>query len=546
MKGMVVAPQPRAAEVGAWVLSQGGNAFDALIATAFCQMVVDPFMSSPAGMGACQYYTKDGRHGSIDFHTTAGSKVRAGMWEADARGQTAISGYTVFDDHRSELGYSSIMTPASVAGFGAIHKELATWDWADLLAPAIDILGDGFALPRYVQNLFGRPIAGEAFGREQLTATPEMQRIWLKADGSFYQGGDLFRNDDFVRSLKRLAENGPQDFYTGGLAKEMADDLERNGAFVTADDLANYRPRHGQPLHTSYHGYDIYSARPPASGMTLIEILNVLEGFDLASLTFGSTEYYHLIALTMAWAHRDRRDYLGDPEFVDVPIERLTSKAHAAAIRERVLAGEFPDYSDVVLSGDTTQVTTWDAEGNVATTTHTLVACSGVITPGLGYIYNNSMKLAGVKREGPNALAPGKARNVGMCPTLVFKDGKLVMALGAPGGSVIISSVLQTILNIVHRGMTPVEAVSAPRIHCEGGAVFCESRILSRTIEGLRQRGHKVKHQPDSFDMIFSRPQVIVAQEDGTVRGGSDPRHEGGIPIVATDDGGIAVMPYVG
>src|SRR5690606_14618983 len=152
--------------------------------------------------------------------------------------------------------------------------------------------------------------------------------------------------------------------------------------------------------------------------------------------------------------------------------------------------------------------------------------------------------LAGVSRHGPNALAPRKARHVGMCPTMVFKDGKLVMALGAPGGSVIISSVLQTVLNVIHFGMTPVEAVSAPRIHCEGGAVFCESRVLTRTVDGLRARGHKVKHQPDSFDMIFSRPQVILAKGDGTVRGGSDPRHEGGIPVIAKSGGVIMVLPY--
>jgi gamma-glutamyltranspeptidase/glutathione hydrolase len=173
--------------------------------------------------------------------------------------------------------------------------------------------------------------------------------------------------------------------------------------------------------------------------------------------------------------------------------------------------------------------------------THSLVVSSGVVTQGLGFPYNNSMKLAGVSRHGPNALAPRKARNVGICPTIAFKDGEFQFALGAPGGSVIISSVVQSLVNFTQFGMTPVEAVSAPRIHCEGGTVFCESRVLSPTLDALRGMGHEVKQHPCSYPAVFSRAQLLVRDADGGVRGASDPRNDGGIPVVAYGDGTIGM-----
>ncbi len=546
LRGMVVAPQPRAAEVGAWVLARGGNAFDAAIATGFAQTVVDPFMSGIGGMGSCNYYlAKTREHGFLGFHSRAGSKVSPGMWEKDARGQTEISGYTLFEDDRSELGYTSIMTPGTVAGFGALHDKCATWDWAELMKPAMEILRTGFALPTYVEVLFTMPnLGGEAVRKKQLTRTPDMTKIWVKPDGSLHKAGEIFRNDDLLRTMQRLADNGPDDFYTGELAREIAADLESHGAFITAADLADYRVRWQKPLHIRYRGYDIYSSTPPASGLTALQLLNFLEGFDLAAMDYGGPDHLHALAAAMKWAHYDRKAYLGDPEFVEVPLERLLSKQYAKEIQSAIAVGRLPESSPTPPPEGTTQVTVWDDEANIVCMTHTLVVTSGVVSPGLGFPYNNSMKLAGVSRHGPNALAPRKARNVGMVPTVVFKDGEFVLAVGAPGGSVMISSVVQTILNVLHFGMRPVEAVSAPRIHCEGGAVFCESRLLSTAVEALRSRGHQVKHHPSSFDMMFSRPQLIVKHPDGSVRGASDPRHDGGIPVVARHDGTIGVMPW--
>lgn len=546
MRGMVVAPEPRAAEVGAAILAKGGNAFDAAIATGFAECVVDPFQAGIGGMGSCHYFhARSGEHGHLSFHSRAGSKVSPGMWEKDAAGQTEISGYTLFDDHRSELGYTSIMTPGTIAGFGAIHEKFASMDWATLIDPAMAFLRDGFSLPANVTGLFTVPknVGGEAVRAAQLQKTTSMMQLWTKPDGKLYDAGDMYRNDDLLRTLKRIADNGPAEFYKGSLGREIADDFEANGAFVTADDLASYKVRLHDAPHIKYRGYDVYSSCAPTSGLTALQILGFLENIDMGALEYGSAEHLNLVALAMKWAHHDRERYLGDPEFVDVPMDRLLSKAYAKEIEAKILAGQSPPRIETLKAEGTTHATIWDSEGNVVTMTHSLVVSSGVVTPGLGFPYNNSMKLAGVSREGPNALAPGKARNVGICPTMIFKDGKFLFAAGAPGGSVIISAVVQSLLNIMHFGMSPVEAVSAPRIHCEGGKVFLESRMLSTTARALEAMGHEVQFHPCAYASVFARSQLIAAHPDGTVRGASDPRNDGGIPVAAFEDGTIGIMP---
>jgi len=546
MRGMVVAPEPRAAEVGAAVLAKGGNAFDAAVATGFAACVVDPFQAGIGGMGSCHYYhAKTGEHGHLSFHSREGSKVSPGMWEKDAAGETEISGYTLFDDHRSELGYTSIMTPGTIAGFGAIHKKFATMGWSDLMQPSMDFLRHGFSLPANVTGLFTVPknVGGEAVRAAQLQKTTEMMKLWTKPNGSLYDAGDMYRNDDMLRTLTRIADNGPDEFYTGKLGKEIADDFERNGAFITADDLANYKVRLHDAPHIKYRGYDIYSSCAPTSGLTALQILNFLENVDLGSLEYGSAEHLNLVALSMKWAHYDREKYLGDPEFIDLPMDRLLSKDYAKDVQGHIMRGEGPPPNKTFKAEGTTHVTIWDEEGNVVTMTHSLVVSSGVVTPGLGFPYNNSMKLAGVSKHGPNALAPGKARNVGICPTIIFKDGKFVYAAGAPGGSVIISAVVQSLMNILHFDMNPVEAVSAPRIHCEGGRVFCESRILTPTMKALEKMGHDVQFHPCSYATVFARSQLIAAHPDGAVRGASDPRNDGGMAVAAFDDGSIGLAP---
>lgn len=530
MRGMVVCPQPRAADVGADVLAAGGNAFDAAVATAFAQMVADPFMCGLGGMGTLQFFrAADARSGMIDFHTRAGSKVRPDMWAGDVRGRTEISAYTIFDNLRSDIGYGAIMTPGTVAGLWETHRQLGSRPWADLLRPAAAMARDGLTVTPFVHDFWNRlPMAGVAGGMQRIQATEACARIFLHPEGRLWRVGEVLRNPDLATTLEALAEGGADLFYRGEMARRIADDFAANGAFVTADDLAGYRVREGVPVEGRYRGFRVLSNPPPGSGASLIEMLQILEHFPLGTLEHGSAAHLDLVARAMAAAHVDREAWLGDPDFVSVPVERMLSAERAAEWAGRIRAGEFPRIAPAQPPACTTHLSVVDEAGNAVSLTHTLGTGAGVVTPGLGFVWNNSMKLADPVPGGPNAMAPGKARTTGMVPTILLRDDRPWLVVGAPGGSVIISSVLQTILNIVDFAMSPVEAVSAPRIHCEGGPIFAEARIEGRAVRELTAMGHDVRHSPISYDPQQSRAHAILV-EDGRWRGGADPRGGGGV-----------------
>ena len=530
MKGIVVCPQPRAADVGAGVLRSGGTAFDAAIATAFAQMVADPFMCGLGGMGTLQFFrAEDGASGMIDFHTRAGAKVAPDMWTADMRGRTEVSGYTIFDDLRSDIGYRAIMTPGTVAGLWEAHRRLASRPWAELVRPAAALARDGLEVTPFVHDFWARPpMPGVADGMRRIRATEASARIFLHPEGRLWRVGEVLRNPDLAATLDALAEGGADLFYRGDMARRIAEDFAANGAFVTAEDLAQYRVRHSTPVEGTYRGFRVLSNPPPGSGASLIEMLQILEHFPLGALEHGSSAHLDLVARAMAAAHQDREAWLGDPDFVDVPVERMVSRGRAEEWAGRLRAGEFPGAVAASPPACTTHVSVHDEAGNAVSLTHTLGTGAGVVTPGLGFVWNNSMKLADPVPGRANSLAPGKARTTGMVPTILLRDGRPFLVVGAPGGSVIISSVLQTILNVVDFGMSPVEAVSAPRIHCEGGPILAEARIEGAVVRELVAMGHTVRHSPISYDPQQSRAHAIVI-DGGMARGGADPRGGGGV-----------------
>ncbi len=531
MRGVVVCPQPRAAEVGAQVLEAGGNAFDAGLAAAFVQMVVDPFMCGLGGMGTAQVWVAaTGENTIVDFHARAGSRATPGMWARDQLGRTPISGYTLFADYRSELGYTSIMTPGTPAGLWELHRRYASMPWKDLIQPAILIARDGFRAPSYyVEALARRPQQGIPDSLTRVNASAACAAIYLRPDGTLHQEGDVIRAPDYARTLEALALKGAYEFYHGELGSIIARDLEQGGSFVTRDDLRAYRPRVYSPLKATYRGYTVATNNAPGGGPWLLEALKVLEGFELGALGHSTAEHLHVLASAMKLAHADRDRYLGDPEFVEVPLDTVfLSEEHAARLRQAIRQGTAiktaaPGHADA-----TTHLVAADAQGNILTMTHTLGTSSGVVTPGLGFMYNNSMKLFDPQPGNANSIAPGKARATGMCPAIVFRDGRPVLAVGAPGGSVILSSVLQTILNVLDFGMTAVEAVSAPRIHTEGETVWIEARVRADVCAELRRRGHRVDHRVQSYAPDFSRPQVAILGGRRQFDGGSDPRGNGG------------------
>lgn len=530
-KGLVVCPQPRAADVGAEILMRGGNAFDAAIATAFAQMVVDPFMCGIGGMGTLLYYdAKAGRHGMIDFHNRAGSKVEPDMWAEAMRGRSEISGYTLFDDFRSELGYTAIMTPGTIAGFHELHRRFASLPWGDLLVPAARMARDGFALTAHVREFWERgPMPGLPDGMRRLKTTKACADIYLHPSGRLYNVGEVIRNPDMAATIEEIGRTGADGFYRGALAARIAADLEANGSFVTAGDLANYELDIADAVTGSYRGYTVLSNPPPGSGAVLIQMLQILEHFDLAAMRHGSADHIETVARAMGFAHADRNRWLADPRFVEVPTATILAKERAAEHAARIKKGERARTAPDAPYSSTTHLCVADASGNAVSVTHTLGTGSGVVTPGLGFVYNNSMKLADPIPGRPNSLAPGKARTTGMVPTMLLKDGKPKLIVGAPGGSVIISAVLQTILNIVDFGMSPVEAVTMPRIHHEGSAIHAEARVEGRVVAELQRRGFEIKHSAISFDPVMARGHAIVVDAPGRWRGGADPRGGGGV-----------------
>ncbi|HEV7266312.1 MAG TPA: gamma-glutamyltransferase [Falsiroseomonas sp.] len=532
IKGIVVCPQPRAADVGADILRRGGTAFDAALATAFCQMVQDPFMCGLGGMGTLQFRdARTGRQGMIDFHARAGAKVTPDMWEAESQGRSQISGYALFADHRAELGYTAIMTPGTVAGLARFHQALCGWDWSDLLAPAIRMAREGMVVTPFFRDFLVRaPQPGLPTGMQRVTKTPACAALYLNADSALHEVGEVIRHTEMAATFETLAAEGAAAFYTGGIAERIAADFARNGAFVTASDLAAYRPVETAPVIGSYRGYGIASNPPPGSGAVLIAMLNILENFDFAGTHPGSVRHLDLVARAMAAAHEDREQWLADPAFVPVPVEQMTSKARAADWARKIRHGWLPGGHAGSPPSCTTHLSAWDAAGNCVSLTHTLGTGAGVVTEGLGFNWNNAMKLFDMQHGRANSMAPGKARTTGMVPTIVSKDGEPWMIVGAPGGSVIISSVLTTIVNAIDFGMTAVEAVSFPRIHCEGGPVFCEARVQGDVVEGLRALGHEVRHSPVSYDPGMSRAHAIMLR-DGKVAGGADPRGGGGVAV---------------
>lgn len=519
MRGVVVAPQPRAAEVGAEILRAGGNAYDAAVAAAFMQAATDPFMCGIGGIGVAQIYdAATGAHVVLDFVGRVGSRARADQWAKQAR-RTA-DGKNYVEGWLNYLGYQSILVPGTIAGLAAIHTR-ARMPWRDLVQPAIRILREGYPLFTYIAEYFSDthqyPI-GENYPTfdEYVHATDEMARLWLRDDGSVRRIGDHLTFPDYAATLECLADEGADAFYRGSIAERMLADFATHDAFITADDLAETRAVVRAPLTSTYRGATV--ATSPLGGATVLQILNLLEDTDVAALGHNSPDYLHLLASAMLLAFGER-DQMTDDDLIGM--ERLVSKEHAAELRARMSATRIPAKEALAAVPGTTNLSVADSEGNVI-----------VVTPGLGFQYNNGMSSFDPLPGKLRSIAPGKPRITPMAPTIVFRDEKPVIALGSPGSNAIVNAIAQVIVNIVDFGMSPLTVVSVPRIHCEGGPILTETRLPVATEQALAERGHRLKPRPFAYDSLQGRIQLIVAGEDGWV-GASDPRRDGGAAMYA-------------
>ena len=519
--GMVVSAHRLASEAGVRVLLAGGNAVDAAVAVGYALAVVDPCCGNIGGGGFMTIHLADGRETFINFRETAPMAASATMY-LDTEGRQI--------DDLSRHGYRAAAVPGTVMGLDHAGAKYGRLPRAALIAPAIALARDGFALSRADTDIL--EARADRFGRD-----PAAAKIFLRPDGSHLEPGDRLVQSDLAATLELISEQGPEAFYKGPVAAAIEKASRENDGILVAGDFAAYTVAETAPVTCTYRGYLLVSAPPPSSGGTTIcEILNVLEGYGIAALGFRSTRSVHLMVEAMRRGYRDRNAYLGDPEFLANPVERLLSKDYAASLRAEIArdsAGKEAGEGAPREKSETTHYSVVDGEGNAVAVTYTINGYfgAGVVAPGTGFFLNNEMddftvkpgaaNLYGLVQGEPNAIAPGKRPLSSMAPTLVERDGKVVLVLGSPGGSRIITTVLETIMNIVDHGMAAQEAVDAPRLHHQAqpeNVYFERSGLSPEVVTQLTAMGYKLVEQ---------RPWgavELIEIDNRRLRGASDSR----------------------
>lgn len=499
--GMVVTSQHLASQVGVDILKLGGNAIDAAVAVGYAQAVVNPCCGNIGGGGFMTVHLADGTDTFINFRETAPAAASANMY-LDAAGNVKKGA--------SLYGYLAAGVPGTVLGMETARKKYGKLSREQVMEPAIKLAREGFVLTRADTDILDTTIA-------RFKQDAESARIFLRPDGTPLQPGDRLVQSDLANTLAAIAKDGPDAFYKGKTPQAVEAAAKQGGGILTAADFANYKVTETPPITCSYRGYKFVSAPPPSSGgVTLCEILNVVEGYDLKNMGFNSAAAIHTMTEAMRHAYMDRNTYLGDPEFIKNPIDRLVSKSYAEEIRKKIVADKATP-SENVQPGmephekpETTHYSIVDHQGNAVSTTYTVNGRFGavVIAPGTGFFLNDEMddftvkvgekNLYGLVQGTANSIAPGKRPLSSMSPTLVTKDNKIFMVLGSPGGSRIITITLQTALNVIDHGMAPQEAVDAPRIHHQWlpDEVYYEQRGVSAdTLKILSGMGYKMVEQ---------------------------------------------------
>ncbi len=536
--GIVASTNEVASKVGVDIMKRGGNAVDAAIAVAFALAVTHPAAGNLGGGGFMMVRLKDGRTTAIDYREMAPAAATHNIY-------LDKDGKVLEGDGGSVEGYRAAGVPGTVRGMELALKRYGSHrlTWAQLIEPARALAANGFS----VTYTLARSLRGS---REYLSKYPETKRIYLNG-GKFYNEGDVFRQPDLAATFARLQQRGPNEFYEGQTARLIVDDLKRHNGLMTMADMRGYVAKERETLRGNYRGYEIVSMPPPSSGgAVLIEMLNILEGYDFKKMDWASSDRYHLMTEAMRRAFADRAEYMGDTDFVRVPIAGLTDKKYAAQLRntinparasssEQVKAGKPVGYE----SEETTHFTVVDAEGNAVANTYTLNNSygSGVVAKGTGLLMNDEMddfaakpgtpNLYGLIQGERNAVAPRKRPLSAMTPTFVLrKDGSLWFTVGSPGGPTIINTVLDVITNVIDYGMNIQQAIDAPRIHHQwlpDELVFEPYGLSGDTQNALLARGHK-----------FAKPRylgdaegIMVEEKTGMRLGATDPRRSDGLAV---------------
>ena len=528
--GMVVSSHYLASEAGKEALRKGGNAIDAAVATALALAVTLPSAGNIGGGGFLVYYGADGKTTTFNFREKAPMAASATMY-LDENG--------AIRNNSNHEGPLSVGVPGTVAGLWMAHQRMGSLPWADLVQPAIDLAEKGFPstwdMQGYLQEVQG-------LNHPMYAAT---KKAFLKEGKDLYTPGELWKQPDLAETLKRIQREGRDGFYKGKTAKLLADYMKKYGGIITEEDLARYEAVEQAPVKGTYRGYEIVSMAPPSSGgIALIEMLNILEGYDLKAIGHNSALYLHLLTEAMRRAFADRAEHIGDPAFVsNMPVDRLTSKPYAKTLRNGIDlfkaspsdSARFNAAVHVYESDETTHFSVVDAKGNAVSLTYTLEYGYGssLVVEGAGFLLNNEMgdfnPVPGVtNRSGqigtpPNLVAPGKRMLSSMTPAIVAKEGKPVLVIGSPGGRTIINTVLQVVLNVIDHEMNIGEAVEAGRIHHQWlpDITTMEAFFISPDTRQLYEMmGHplRVRGRQGSAMGIF------IDRKKGLIYGASDSR----------------------
>ncbi|MBA2524237.1 MAG: gamma-glutamyltransferase [Pyrinomonadaceae bacterium] len=537
-RGLVASTSQIASQVGVDVMKRGGNAVDAAIAVAFALAVTYPAAGNLGGGGFMMIRMRNGKTVAIDYREMAPAAAHRNVY-------LDKDGNLLKGEGSSTVGYRASGVPGTVAGMELALKRYGSGKltWSQLLEPARRLAAQGFPM--------GHILARSLRGNDYLSKYPETRRIFLRS-GNFYNDGEVFRQPELAATFLRLQRSGPKEFYQGLTARLIVEDMKRHNGLITMEDMRAYVAKEREPLRGSYRGFEILSMPPPSSGgAVLLEMLNILEGFDLAKHDWASSDRHHLSVEAMRRAFADRAEYMGDADFVKVPVAGLINKAYADDLRktirtdrastsEEVSAGRPAGYE----SEETTHFTVVDAQGNAVANTYTLNDGfgSGVVAKGTGVFLNNEMddfaakpgtpNLYGLIQGERNAVAPRKRPPSAMTPTFVLrKDGSLWFTIGTPGGPTIINTVLQVITNVIDYNMNIQQAIDAPRIHHQWlpDEIIWEPYGLSEdTQRALSNRRHKLVARPR---YMGDAQGIMIEEKTGVRLGATDPRRSDGLAV---------------